>query len=323
MYHLSYIMHKIYPLVRKTNFPSIHRETLEIIQVNLGYKCNQRCLHCHVNAGPNRKEMMNKATVDQVLDFAVNSNIKVIDLTGGAPEMNEHFRYIIEFCKTNNIHVIDRCNLTILAEEGMENLAQVLCENKVEVVASLPCYFEKNVDSQRGKGVFSCSIKMIKKLNDLGYANEDDLKLNLVYNPLGPVLPPDQNKLEKEYKSYLDENFGIKFNNLYTITNMPINRFGSTLVSNNLFKNYMTLLKNSFSEKAINNVMCKKLISIGYDGYIYDCDFNQMLNIPLSNKKLHISELTKSYLNQKVIATADHCYGCTAGSGSSCTGTLT
>ncbi len=323
MYHFSYIMHKVYPLIRKTNFPSIRRKTLEILQVNLGYKCNQRCLHCHVNAGPNRKEMMNKTTIDQVLDFAINNFIKIIDLTGGAPEMNEHFRYIVKFCKNNNIHVIDRCNLTILAEKGMGSLAQFLCENKVEVIASLPCYIEENVDSQRGKGVFSSSIKMLKKLNNLGYAQKDDLKLNLVYNPLGPVLPPDQKKLENEYKSFLSDNFKIEFNSLYTITNMPINRFGSTLISKNLFNGYMSLLKNSFSEKAIDNVMCKKLISVDYDGYVFDCDFNQMLNIPLSNKKLHISQLTTSYLKQRVISTADHCYGCTAGSGSSCTGSLT
>ena len=204
----------------------------------------------------------------------------------------------------------------------MEDLAEFLCKNKVEIVASLPCYKEENVDNQRGKGIFKSSIKALKKLNSLGYGASNLLTLNLVYNPQGAVLPPDQLKLENEYQYFLKGSFGIKFNKLYTITNMPINRFGSTLVSKNLFNDYINLLKNSYSEEAKEKVMCKSMISIDPYGYVYDCDFNQMLNIPLSNKKIHISQIDKSYLNQREIATADHCFGCTAGSGSSCGGSL-
>ena len=315
-------MHKIYPLIQSTNFPCIDRKTLHTIQVNLGYKCNQRCLHCHVNAGPNRKEMMNKKTINQILKFAKKNNIKTIDLTGGAPEINKHFRYFVESCKDEEIHVIDRCNLTILDEKEMYELPYFLAKNKVEIIASLPCYLEENVDAQRGKGVFKTSIKILKKLNSLGYGSDKDLLINLVYNPQGPHLPPKQSKLEKDYKYFLRETFQIIFNNLYTITNMPISRFGSTLVSKNIFNDYMNTLKRAFSEDAKKNVMCRSLISIDYNGYVYDCDFNQMLNINLSNKKTHITEIGRDFLNNKVIATADHCFGCTAGSGSSCGGSL-
>ena len=315
-------MHKIYPLLQSSDFPYIERNDLTILQVNLGYKCNQRCLHCHVNAGPNRTEMMNKINVDRVIHFAKENNIKTVDLTGGAPEINKYFTYLIESCTRNGIHVIDRCNLTILNEKGMESLPIFLSDNKVEIIASLPCYKEQNVNKQRGKGVFESSIAALKKLNALGYGSSNQLTVNLVYNPQGAELPPDQHKLENEYKLFLNENFGIKFNNLYTITNMPINRFGSILVSKNLFKDYMKLLKNSFSEKARENVMCKTMISVDPYGYVYDCDFNQMLNIPLSNNKIHISEVNQHYLRKRQIATADHCFGCTAGSGSSCGGSL-
>jgi len=315
-------MHKIYPLLQSSDFPYIERNDLTILQVNLGYKCNQRCLHCHVNAGPNRTEMMDKINVDRVIHFAKENNIKTVDLTGGAPEINKYFTYLIESCTRNGIHVIDRCNLTILNEKGMESLPIFLADNKVEIIASLPCYKEQNVNKQRGKGVFESSIAALKKLNALGYGSSNQLTVNLVYNPQGAELPPDQQKLEKEYKLFLNENFGIKFNNLYTITNMPINRFGSTLVSKNLFKDYMKLLKNSFSEKARENVMCKTMISVDPYGYVYDCDFNQMLNIPLSNNKIHISEVNQHDLRKRQIATADHCFGCTAGSGSSCGGSL-
>ena len=315
-------MHKVYPLLQSNDFPHIQRNDLSILQVNLGYKCNQRCLHCHVNAGPNRIEMMDRENVNHVINFAKHNNIKTVDLTGGAPEINKHFRFLIESCTKNNIHVIDRCNLTILNEDGMEDLAEFLSDNKVEIIASLPCYKEENVDNQRGKGIFKSSIKALKKLNSLGYGTSDQLVLNLVYNPQGAVLPPNQHKLENEYKYFLKKSFGIKFNKLYTITNMPINRFGSTLVSKNIFNDYMNLLKNSYCEEAKENVMCKSTISIDPYGYIYDCDFNQMLNIPLSNNKIHISQIDKNYLDHKEIATADHCFGCTAGSGSSCGGSL-
>ena len=313
-------MHKIYPLIKNTNFPSIRRSCLKTIQVNLGYKCNQSCLHCHVNAGPKRKEMMNKKTIDNVIDFAINNNIETVDLTGGAPEINKYFKYMVKELRQHDIHIIDRCNLTILNEDGMEDLPSFFVKHKIEIIASLPCYIKKNVDSQRGKGVFDESINILRLLNNLGYGIKKDLILNLVYNPQGPVLPPAQIKLEKEYKSYLREGFEIEFNNLFTITNMPINRFGSTLVSQDKFNSYMNLLKSSFSEKAKENVMCKELISIDYNGNVFDCDFNQMLKMNLSGKETHITKITKKYLYNREISTGDHCYGCTAGSGSSCGG---
>ena len=314
-------MHKIYPLIKNTNFPSIKRSWLKTIQVNLGYKCNQSCLHCHVNAGPKRREMMDKKTIDNVIDFAINNNIETVDLTGGAPEINKYFKYMVKELRQHDIHIIDRCNLTILNEDGMEDLPSFFVKHKIEIIASLPCYIKKNVDRQRGKGVFDESIKILRLLNDIGYGMKKDLILNLVYNPQGPVLPPSQSKLEKEYKSYLREIFDIEFNNLFTITNMPINRFGSTLVSQDKFNSYMKLLKSSFSEKAKENVMCKELISIDYNGNVFDCDFNQMLKMNLSGKETHITKITKKYLHNREISTGDHCYGCTAGSGSSCGGT--
>ena len=314
-------MHKIYPLIKNTNFPSIKRSWLKTIQVNLGYKCNQSCLHCHVNAGPKRREMMDKKTIDNVIDFAINYNIETIDLTGGAPEINKYFKYMVKELRQHDIHIIDRCNLTILNEDGMEDLPSFFVKHKIEIIASLPCYIKKNVDRQRGKGVFDESINILRLLNNIGYGKKKDLILNLVYNPQGPVLPPSQSKLEKEYKSYLRESFDIEFNNLFTITNMPINRFGSTLVSQNKFNSYMKLLQSSFSEKAKDNVMCKELISIDYNGNVFDCDFNQMLKMNLSGKETHITKITKKYLHNREISTGDHCYGCTAGSGSSCGGT--
>jgi radical SAM/Cys-rich protein len=313
-------MHKIYPLIKNTNFPSIRRSCLKTIQVNLGYKCNQSCLHCHVNAGPKRKEMMNKKTIDNVIDFAVNNNIGTVDLTGGAPEINKYFRYLIKELRQHDIRIIDRCNLTILNEDGMKDLPSFFVKHKIEIIASLPCYIKKNVDSQRGKGVFNESINILRLLNNLGYGVKKDLILNLVYNPQGPVLPPSQIKLEKEYRSYLRQSFDIEFNNLFTITNMPINRFGSTLVSQGKFNSYVNLLKSSFSEKAKENVMCRELISIDYNGNVFDCDFNQMLKMSLSGKETHITKITKKYLHNREISTGDHCYGCTAGSGSSCGG---
>ena len=316
-------MHKIYPLIKSTNFPYIERNSLKTIQVNLGYKCNQRCVHCHVNAGPNRKEMMDKKTIDNVIDFCVNNEIQAVDLTGGAPEINKHFKYIIQKLFKKNIHIINRCNLTILEEEGMDELLDFFPKYKVELIASLPCYSQSNVDAQRGKGVFDKSIRILKKLNNKGYGESKSLLLNLVYNPQGAVLPPQQDKLQDQYKILLKNNFNIEFNSLYTITNMPISRFGSTLISKGIFDDYVSLLKDSYSEQAKNNVMCKNLISIDYDGYVYDCDFNQMLNIPLSNKKIHITDIKKEQLYKKEIATGDHCYGCTAGDGSSCGGSLT
>ena len=315
-------MHKIYPLIKDTDFPQITRLSLKTLQVNLGYKCNQSCLHCHVNASPKRTEMMNKDTIDEVINFSYENNVETVDLTGGAPEMNHYFKYMIKKLREKNINVIDRCNLTILEEKGMSNMVDFLAEQEVEIVASLPCYKDTNVDAQRGKGVFTKSIKALQHLNKKGYGLNKKLMLNLVYNPQGATLPPKQSELELEYKSYLLENYNISFNNLFTITNMPINRFGSTLVSKKIFHKYMDLLKSTFSQIAKENVMCRNLLSIDYNGYVYDCDFNQMLSIDISNKKTHITDIKKDELVNKIIATGDHCYGCTAGSGSSCGGVI-
>jgi len=315
-------MHKIYPLIKDTDFPQITRLSLKTLQVNLGYKCNQSCLHCHVNASPKRTEMMNKHTIDEVINFSYQNNVGTVDLTGGAPEMNQYFEYMIKKLREKNIHIIDRCNLTILQEKGMSKMIDFLAEHEVEIVASLPCYKDINVDAQRGKGVFTKSIKALQRLNKKGYGLNKKLMLNLVYNPQGPELPPKQSELELEYKSYLLENYNIIFNKLFTITNMPINRFGSMLVSKKKFHSYMDLLKSTFSKTAKENVMCRNLLSIDYEGYVYDCDFNQMLGIDMSNKKTHITDIKKDGLVNKIIATGDHCYGCTAGSGSSCGGVI-
>ena len=315
-------MHKIYPLIKDTDFPQITRLSLKTLQVNLGYKCNQSCLHCHVNASPKRTEMMNKHTIDEVISFSYQNNVGTVDLTGGAPEMNQYFEYMIKKLREKNIHIIDRCNLTILEEKGMSRMIDFLAEHEVEIVASLPCYKDINVDAQRGKGVFTKSIKALQRLNKKGYGLNKKLMLNLVYNPQGPELPPKQSELELEYKSYLLENYNIIFNKLFTITNMPINRFGSMLVSKKKFHSYMDLLKSTFSKTAKKNVMCRNLLSIDYEGYVYDCDFNQMLGIDISNNKTHITDIKKDELVNKTIATGNHCYGCTAGSGSSCGGVI-
>ena len=316
-------MHDVYPLLKHSDFPLIKRGNLDTVQVNLGYKCNQSCLHCHVNAGPNRKEEMSELTMRDILKFIEKFNISNVDLTGGAPELNMNFRFFVRELKNRGCHIIDRCNLTIILEKSMSDLPDFLKENEVEIIASLPCYIKKNVDKQRGKDVFEKSIQALKLLNGIGYGLTSSLKLNLVYNPQGSSLPPNQEKLYNDYKRFLYDEFGIQFNKLFTITNMPIARFGSTLISKNKFSDYINLLKSSFNKKTIKHLMCKKLISIDYQGYIYDCDFNQMLNMNLgsSENKIHIRDL-KSSLFEKKINTADHCFGCTAGSGSSCGGAL-
>ena len=316
-------MHDVYPLLKHSDFPSIKRGNLDTVQVNLGYKCNQSCVHCHVNAGPNRKEEMSKLTIRDILKFIDKFKISNVDLTGGAPELNMNFRFFVRELKNRGCHIIDRCNLTIILEKSMSDLPDFFKENEVEIIASLPCYIKKNVDKQRGKDVFDKSIQALRLLNSIGYGLTPSLKLNLVYNPQGSSLPPNQEKLSIDYQRFLYDEFGIKFNKLFTITNMPIARFGSTLISKNKFSDYINLLKSSFNKKNINHLMCKKLISIDYQGYVYDCDFNQMLNMNLgsSENKIHIKDL-KSSLFEKKINTADHCFGCTAGSGSSCSGTL-
>jgi len=315
-------MHDVYPLLEKTDFPKIFRGKLNTIQINLGYKCNQSCLHCHVNAGPKRKEMMTLETIDQILSFIKKSDVKNIDLTGGAPELNDHFDYLVTQARALDCHIIDRCNLTVLQEPDKEYLFEFFRKNYIEVVASLPCYEEDNVNRQRGDGVFKKSIEVLQRLNEFGYGINKKLQLNLVYNPQDAVLPPEQNVLEKKYKSILMKNYNITFNNLYTITNMPIARFGSTLISQKKVSHYMKLLKGNVNGEALNKLMCKSLISIDYRGYVYDCDFNQMLKLNINgNKLLHISNLKNDGMPKK-INTADHCFGCTAGSGSSCGGIL-
>ncbi|MGX2042193.1 arsenosugar biosynthesis radical SAM (seleno)protein ArsS [Methylocaldum sp. MU1018] len=319
-------MHDTLSLLLDTDFPRIVRKRLETLQVNLGYRCNQQCLHCHVNASPKRTEAMDAETARLVVEFVRASGVTALDLTGGAPEMNSHFRYLVESAGKLGIKVIDRCNLTILEEPGYEDLAGFLAEHRVEVVASLPCYLEENVDAQRGKGVFDASLRALRGLNRLGYGRPDSgLILNLVYNPQGPTLPPPQIELENAYKLELKNRYGILFNRLYTLANMPVRRFGSTLMTQGRFDEYMTLLRNGHNSKNLEEVMCRSLISVDWQGYVYDCDFNQMLGLPLGagvKPRLHLREALSLPLEGRPIAVADHCYGCTAGAGSSCGGAL-
>ena len=316
-------MHATLPLVHSSDFPALARGKLDTVQVNLGYRCNQTCLHCHVNAGPNRKEMMDLETVNQVLDFLRRSEVSTLDLTGGAPEMNPHFRYLVAAAGNVGVRVIDRCNLTILEEPGYAELADFLAAQRVEITASLPCYLEENVDRQRGSGVFAASIRALTKLNALGYGQSDaGLILNLVYNPQGPTLPPSQTELEEAYHRELKLRYGVVFNRLYTLANMPIQRFGSTLVSKGTFDLYLQLLKNAHRDENLDSVMCRSLISIDWQGFVHDCDFNQMLGLPLGGRRRHVTEIDPTDLEGQAIATARHCYGCTAGCGSSCGGAL-
>ena len=319
-------MHATLPLLLETDFPPISRRRLETVQVNLGYVCNQACLHCHVNAGPTRTESMSGETVEQVLAFLVATGARALDLTGGAPELNPHFRPLVGRARELGVKVIDRCNLTILEEPGHEELAEFLAGRKVEVVASLPCYTEELVDRQRGKGVYEKSVRGIRRLNDLGYGRKGTgLVLNLVYNPQGAKLPPAQKKLEADYKRILGETFGIAFNELFTIANMPIKRFGSTLISKGQFNGYMQLLRTSHRDENLDDVMCRSLVSVDWQGYVYDCDFNQMLGLPLrvaGKARPHLSDLVGRDLEGNAIVVRDHCYGCTAGQGSSCGGAL-
>ena len=307
------------------NFPAIRRNHLTTLQVNLGYKCNQSCTHCHVNAGPNRTEMMDDATLDSVIKYISKHNVSLLDVTGGAPELHPRFRELVEKARMAGVTVRDRCNLTILFEPQQEDLAQFLADNHVEIVASLPCYTEDNVNKQRGKGVFSLSIKALKQLNALGYAQDSTLNLHLVFNPSGPVLPPSQVELENQYKQRLAQDYNVQFNDLFVITNMPIKRFGSSLLSSGHFDSYMNTLRSNHQADNLATVMCKDTVSIDWQGNVYDCDFNQMLEEPLyakDKRPLHISDLFAANLADLPIKTGNHCYGCTAGQGSSCSGAL-
>ena len=313
-------------LLQPTSFPAISRGELDTLQVNLGYRCNLSCVHCHVNAGPKRVEEMDRETVDLVLRFLREQGIGVLDLTGGAPELNRHFRYLVEAARAMGVKVIDRCNLAILLEPGHEELADFLAAQAVEIVASMPCYLEENVDSQRGKGAYHHSIEALRRLNRLGYGAPDGrLRLNLVYNPLGPSLPPPQAPLEADYRRELQARFDIRFNQLFTIANMPIQRFGSLLYSKGGFEAYLQLLRDAYREENLDGVMCRHLLSVDWQGYVYDCDFNQMLKIPLAHErkpKPHLRDLLERDLTAAPIRVAEHCYGCTAGQGSSCGGAL-
>ena len=319
-------MHATLPLLQQTDFPSLTRTSLATLQVNLGYRCNQSCLHCHVNAGPNRTEIMERQTIDAVIAFIDGTALRVLDLTGGAPELNPHFRYLVRAARSRGLEVIDRCNLTVLLEPGQHGTAGFLAENRVKVVASLPCYSEENVDAQRGEGSFGKSLEALRQLNDLGYGRPGSgRELDLVYNPQGPVLPPPQQSLEQDYKRRLAQDFGIVFNGLLTIANMPIKRFGSTLVSRGEFDSYMQLLRDAHQDANLDAVMCRSLISVDWQGHVYDCDFNQMLDLPMAGDrqgKIHISDLAGADLAGRPITVADHCYACTAGQGSSCGGAL-
>ncbi|MCK5668879.1 MAG: arsenosugar biosynthesis radical SAM protein ArsS [Gammaproteobacteria bacterium] len=313
------------PLLNHSDFPAISRRKTEILQINIGLRCNQQCVHCHVNSSPKRTEKMDEATIAAVYDYLKNSDVHTLDITGGAPELHSQFRELVVKLRALNVNVIDRCNLTILSEPDQEDLAEFLAEQQVDIVASLPCYQKENVDKQRGKGVFELSVEGLQKLNRLGYGKPGSkLNLHLVYNPQGPELPPAQAPLEAAYKKTLMQDFGIEFNQLFALSNMPINRFGSTLVSNRTFHDYISLLKNSHDNDNLDGVMCRNMVSVDWQGYIYDCDFNQMLGLKLMNinKQLHIADLKNSSLEGDSITVLDHCYGCTAGQGSSCGGAL-
>lgn len=317
-------MKETLPLLVKSDFPTIHRTSIDVLQVNLCYTCNMSCFHCHVAASPKRTEAMDREHLDLVLAVLAERQIGTLDLTGGAPEIHPEFRYLVSAARASGVKVIDRCNLTILNEPGHEDLAQFLADQQVDVVASLPCYLSDNVDAQRGRGVFDRSIEGLQQLNALGYGRQGSgLTLNLVFNPQGATLPPPQGDLHEAYTQHLAHEFGIVFNDLFTITNMPIKRFGSTLVTKGTFDEYMTLLKDNYSEANLAGVMCRSQISVDYLGYLYDCDFNQQLELPSPNLngRPHLRDLLVDSEFAE-IRVADHCYGCTAGQGSSCGGAL-
>jgi radical SAM/Cys-rich protein len=313
------------PLLEQIPFPPIRRGRLDTLQLNVGYRCNQSCVHCHVDASPHRTEEMPADVADLALIFLARQKIATLDITGGAPELNPHFRRLVTHARALGVHVMDRCNLTILEEPGHEDLAAFLADEQVEVVASMPCYLEDNVDRQRGKGVFEKSIRGLQQLNTLGYARDGSgLVLNLVYNPQGPSLPPPQDALEADYRRELGRH-GIVFNHLFTLANMPIKRFGSMLAIKGDFDRYLGVLRAAHADANLDHVMCRNLISVDWRGFVYDCDFNQMLELPLAHngrERVHLSDLLDADLAGSPIRVAGHCYGCTAGQGSSCGGAL-
>jgi radical SAM/Cys-rich protein len=318
-------MRDMLPLLEAIPFPALRRGQLDTLQVNVGYRCNQSCFHCHVNAGPNRTEEMTGEVVDTVLAFIARRRIKTLDITGGAPELNPYFRRLVREARRLSVKVMDRCNLTILEQPGQEDLAEFLAAHGVEVVASMPCYLQDNVERQRGKGVFAGSIRGLKKLNTVGYGRDPRLMVNLVYNPQGPSLPPAQAALEADYKRVLRDQYGIVFNKLYVLANMPIQRFGSALVTKGEFDGYLRLLQDAHLDANLDGTMCRSLISVDWQGFVYDCDFNQMLGLHLERSgrgRLHLTDLMDDDLAGNPVRVAGHCYGCTAGQGSSCGGAL-
>jgi radical SAM/Cys-rich protein len=314
-------MTNIFEQKLQTHGQTLTRRPLQILQINVGRKCNQTCHHCHVEAAPWRKEMMSAETARRIGEWIRTQRPEVVDITGGAPELSEHFHFFVETARMNGCHVIDRNNLTIIETPAFDWLPQYLAEHEVEVIASLPCYLEQNVNAQRGDGVFQKSIRALKKLNAVGYGSR--LPLNLVYNPLGPKLPPAQAELEPDYKVELKNRYGIEFTNLYTITNQPIGRFAEDLRKHRQWDDYLELLANSFNPSTVENLMCRSTLSVGWQGEIYDCDFNQMLGMQMRNHKpLFLWDVTPKRLSNWPIQTGAHCLACTAGCGSSCTGAL-
>ena len=297
---------------------------IEVLQVNVGKVCNQTCQHCHVDAGPDRRESMSRETMEHVVNVFRSSNIRTLDITGGAPEMNPNFRWLVEQASELNRRVIDRCNLTILMANGFQDLPEFLAAHRVEIVASLPCYLEQNCDRQRGDGVFQRSLAALRRLNELGYGKADTgLILNLVYNPVGPSLPPNQQRLESDYRRELLQRYGIEFTALHTITNLPISRFLDDLLQSERFESYMQTLLDAFNPQTVDGVMCRTTISVDWQGHLYDCDFNQMLDINVAkDSPQHIADFDLDRLVTRRIQTGRHCFGCTAGSGSSCQGAL-
>ena len=310
--------------LRQHGLGELRRREVTTLQINVGKLCNQACHHCHVEAGPKRTEIMPDHVAERIIKLlAATPSIHTVDITGGAPELNANFRWLVRESRRMAKQVIDRCNLTVLFEPGQESLAEFLAANQVEITASLPCYTESNVDQQRGKGAFEKSIRALRLLNAIGYGRTaSGLTLNLVYNPLGASLPPQQQKLEADYKTQLRENFGIEFNRLFTITNMPIKRFAEFLFREGKQEAYMALLTNHFNPATVSGLMCRDLVSIGWDGRIYDCDFNQMLDLETPSGKSIWKIESFAELAEKSIATDGHCFGCTAGAGSSCGGSL-
>lgn len=303
----------------------VARNKLKILQVNMGDLCNQYCSHCHVDASPSGKKIMSRKIVDDILAFLSRDRSLKLDITGGCPELNPNFRYLVLKARAVISDIYLRTNLTVILEKGMKGLPEFYKRHRLRLIGSLPCYTKENVDNQRGNGVFDKSIKALKELNEIGYGKEDGLVLDLTFNPGGATLPPDQKRLEVDYKSKLLSEFGIAFNNLITLTNAPINRFRRTLERGGKYKDYMKLLRDNFNEATLENIMCRGLVSVSWDGYVYDCDFNQVLSLPIRDsdcRRMYIGDIRPEDLADRGIIFDDHCFSCTAGSGSSCQGAL-